>query len=80
MHPLIQLKRAIPLFLLGLMLACLALSPSVVAFRPEAQAKASYTGLTFAERVSYQRVIEEVYWRHRIWPKENPDPNLRSMR
>ena len=25
-------------------------------------------GLTFAERVSYQRAIEEVYWRHRIWP------------
>src|SRR5262249_41443445 len=22
------------------------------------------------ERVAYQRVIEEVYWRHRIWPKE----------
>ena len=74
MHPLIQLKRAIPVFLVGLMLACFALSPSVVAFRPEAQAKASYRALTFAERVSYQRAIEEVYWRHRIWPKENPDP------
>ena len=22
----------------------------------------------------YQRAIEEVYWRHRIWPKERPDP------
>src|SRR5882762_4188146 len=30
--------------------------------------------LTFAERVAYQRAIEEVYWRHRIWPKERPDP------
>jgi N-acetylneuraminic acid mutarotase len=30
--------------------------------------------LSFAERVAYQRVIEDVYWRHRIWPKENPDP------
>jgi N-acetylneuraminic acid mutarotase/D-arabinose 5-phosphate isomerase GutQ len=27
--------------------------------------------LTFGERVSYQRAIEEVYWRHRIWPREN---------
>ena len=39
---------------------------------------ASATGtnqtLTFADRVAYQRAIEEVYWRHRIWPKENPDP------
>ena len=30
--------------------------------------------LTFAERVAYQRAIEEVYWRHRIWPKENSNP------
>src|SRR5215510_7527277 len=30
--------------------------------------------LTFAERVAYQRAIEEVYWRHRIWPKERPGP------
>src|SRR5919109_892368 len=30
--------------------------------------------LTFEQRVAYQRAIEEVYWRHRIWPKENPDP------
>jgi N-acetylneuraminic acid mutarotase len=30
--------------------------------------------LTFAERVAYQRAIEDVYWRHRIWPKENADP------
>src|SRR5436309_7678219 len=30
--------------------------------------------LTFEERVSYQRAIEDVYWRHRIWPKESPDP------
>ena len=30
--------------------------------------------LTLQERVSYQRAIEQVYWRHRIWPKERPDP------
>src|SRR4029079_2470809 len=30
--------------------------------------------LTFEERVSYQRAIEEVYWRHRICPKERFDP------
>jgi N-acetylneuraminic acid mutarotase len=30
--------------------------------------------LTFAERVAYQRAIEEVRWRHRIWPKDNPQP------
>src|SRR5215470_858248 len=30
--------------------------------------------LTFADRVAYQRAIEEVYWRHRIWPAQRPDP------
>ena len=25
--------------------------------------------LSFADRVAYQRAIEEVYWRHRIWPR-----------
>ena len=43
-------------------------------FRPEAPAKVSQRTLTFAERVAYQRAIEEVYWRHRIWPKQRPDP------
>jgi hypothetical protein len=30
--------------------------------------------LSLDERVAYQRAIEEVYWRHRIWPKENRAP------
>src|SRR4030095_13239966 len=29
--------------------------------------------LLFEDRVAYQRAIEEVYWRDRIWPKERPD-------
>src|SRR6266550_1207602 len=43
-------------------------------FHPDASAKVSKRALTFAERVAYQRAIEDVYWRHRIWPKERPDP------
>lgn len=27
--------------------------------------------LSLADRVAYQYAIEEVYWRHRIWPREN---------
>ena len=42
-------------------------------FRPEAPTQVSSRTLTFEERVAYQRVLEEVYWRHRIWPKERPD-------
>src|SRR4030095_9972162 len=29
--------------------------------------------LFFEDRVACQRAIEEVYWRHRIWPQERPD-------
>ena len=48
---------------------------------PEPPAKISHRTLTFAERVAYQRAIEEVYWRHRIWPKERPDakPSLDAV-
>src|SRR5947207_12050917 len=42
--------------------------------RSEAATKVSQRTLSFAERVAYQRAIEDVYWRHRIWPKERPDP------
>ena len=41
---------------------------------PESREKASARSLNFAERVAHQYAIEEVYWHHRIWPKENPGP------
>src|SRR5215471_12703042 len=44
---------------------------SVCVTQPEDLSKRT---LTFAERVAYQRAIEDVYWRHRLWPKGNPDP------
>ena len=43
-------------------------------FHPEASTKVSQRTLTFPEHVAYQRAIEDVYWHHRIWPKEHPDP------
>ena len=30
--------------------------------------------LSLADRVAYQRAIEDVYWRHRIWPMKRSDP------
>jgi hypothetical protein len=42
--------------------------------RPQGKVNGSQRTLSFEERVSYQKAIEEVYWRHRIWPKERPDP------
>src|SRR5438034_1303696 len=70
--------------LVGLLLcaatACFILIPirSGLAFlHPQAPSNPAAAGLTFEERVSYQRAIEDVYWRHRIWPRdrgERPDP------
>jgi N-acetylneuraminic acid mutarotase len=67
-----------PRLVLALLLceaACSIVAGTLPAFfRSEAPAKVSNRSLTFAERVAYQRGIEDVYWRHRIWPKERPDP------
>src|SRR5204863_5861479 len=54
--------------------ACLVVTGTLLAFfRSETPTNVSQRSLTFAERVAYQRAIEDVYWRHRIWPKERPD-------
>jgi N-acetylneuraminic acid mutarotase len=55
--------------------ACFIVTGTLPAFsRPDAPARTSRRTLSFGERVVYQRAVEEVYWRHRIWPKERPDP------
>src|SRR5256885_3207979 len=69
--------RALIGLLLSAATACfiLILIQSELAFlNPQAPATASQRTLRFEERVFYQRAIEEVYGRHRIWPKERPDP------
>jgi len=67
-------------YLLLLLAVCMIPFPgTLLAFiRAEAPIKPSKRTLTFAERVAYQRAIEDVYWRHRTWPKENskPKPSL----
>jgi hypothetical protein len=77
-----------PRVLIALLLcgaACSIVTGTLLAFlRPETPAKLSnpaVAGLTFAERLSYQRAIEDVYWRHRTWPKERPDakPSLDAV-
>src|SRR6266566_7627593 len=55
--------------------ACFIVTGTLLGFfRSEAPTNVSQRTLTFAERVAYQRAIEDVYWRHRIWPKDRPDP------
>ena len=55
--------------------ACFIVAGAPLAFlRSEAPTKWSQRTLTFAERVAYQRAIEDVSWRHRISPKDRPNP------
>src|ERR1041385_8162792 len=71
-----------PLVLLVFAAACLIVTGRLPAFlRSEAPANVSQRTLSFAERVGYQYAIEDVYWRHRIWPKERPDrkPSLDAV-
>ncbi|HWX18170.1 MAG TPA: hypothetical protein VNY07_16460, partial [Chthoniobacterales bacterium] len=51
-----------------------SLSPRLASLPTTVKSAQHHTTLTFADRVAYQRAIEEVYWRHRIWPKERRDP------
>ena len=66
--------------LLSIRQLCLALTAGCAAVYPLACVTATpivpnafSRTVTFEERVNYQRKIEEVYWRHRIWPKERTD-------
>src|SRR5437899_9338175 len=59
----------------GAFYSLLLVAGTVMAFfGPQVPTKVLPRTLSFAERIAYQRAIEDVYWRHRIWPKENPNP------
>jgi N-acetylneuraminic acid mutarotase len=76
-----NLRMSIAVFLCALV-GCSVLSAALLGFfSPQAPLKVSERTLSFAERVTYQRAIEDVYWRHRIWPEEraNPKPPLESV-
>src|SRR6266436_2522832 len=69
-------------FILLLLVAVSAIPFALAQSRSRGTAKRSVAAsamradrtLTFADRVAYQRAIEEVYWQHRIWPKANASP------
>ena len=46
---------------------CLALIGGAWAAPAMAQAR-----MPAADRLDCERRVQEVYWRHRVWPKENP--------
>jgi len=60
----------------------LVVAATLLALFPcKAPAKSERRSLTFAQRVAYQRAMEEVYWQHRIWPRANavPKPSLDAV-
>src|SRR5882724_11724865 len=74
--------RILVTLLLCAVAACSLLNrPLLAFFRSETLTNVSPRILTFAERVVYQTAIEDIYWRHRIWPKENlnPKPSLDAV-
>ncbi len=65
--PIFQFSMAKVLRVFFIVLAAVAL--------PALEASASPArSLSLDERIMAQRAIEDVYWRHRIWPKDNPNP------
>ena len=67
-------RASIAVLLCGLV-GCWIPSATLLGFiSPKTASRDSERTLSFAERVSYQRAIEDVYWRHRIWPEKRHDP------
>ncbi len=58
-------NRAVPTRSSALLLVAIPMVLSIVSI-------ASARELDFEQRVAAQRAIEQVYWSHQIWPKENP--------
>src|ERR1043166_865354 len=76
---LLNLRRSIRLVVYAAA-ACSMVTGALLAF-VGANPPVSQRTLTFAKRVAYQRAIEDVYWRHRIWPKGRSDskPSLDAV-
>src|SRR5438105_14214240 len=72
------LIAVVPFVAAGCLVASGTLPASVY---PEGTSKSFQRTLTLTERFAYQYAIEEVYWRHRIWPPENsgPKPSLDAV-
>ena len=49
-------------------------SLTLAASAAAAPAAGTGRGLTFEQRVACRERVEDVYWAHRVWPKENPGP------
>ena len=69
-----RLRGSLAIFLSAIAVSSVVTGTLFAVLASQPLAKVSDRTLTFEERVAYQRAIEQGYWRHRIWPKENPKP------
>ena len=72
----VRLRTLVSLLLCSVAVCSVVSGALLALFHPDVPNHPAIAGLTFAERVNYQRAIEEVYWRHRIWSHnrgERPD-------
>jgi hypothetical protein len=62
------------LFFCAAAICAMILTGTLLAFfHSEAPSRNLQRTLTIAERVAYQRAIEEPFWRHHVWPEKPPD-------
>src|ERR1700750_3464968 len=74
------LSRQVLIALLMFAATCLILCATLLGSSQSRRAtNSSERILTFEDRVAYQRLIEEIYWRHRIWPRSDPKPSLDAV-
>jgi N-acetylneuraminic acid mutarotase len=66
----VRMRNPVPL-LAAVGLVLLTGSPSAATTPASTPVSAPVRDLTMQDRVHAQRAIEEVHWRHRIWPAEN---------
>src|SRR5262249_36538988 len=58
----------------GQFAAALFGASAIVATEGTAAPESVRHALSFGERLAAKRAIERVYWRHRLWPSQNPGP------
>lgn len=56
------------------LLAVLLCAVSLLALQFITHSRSRAQQFSLADRIAAQRAIEQVYWEHRLWPKENPQP------
>jgi N-acetylneuraminic acid mutarotase len=64
-------NRHLLITLFFLAATCSILCATLLGSSQSRPANSSERMLTFEDRVAYQRLIEEIYWRHRTWPQEH---------